>query len=771
MKACATVLLLLSAISATAEVKLADAIISDVQQECYDGPRTDTWMSWAAVDANIIQAWQDVYYDFRNGGTTPPNGTGTSATRGDVIYNTLRAGMDQDGHSYIGNGLTLWMQGKEYLMPFGAGTYSIASPIDGYFHGDYTDTYGFVGEDTQELPINGCFNDIYGLEMPGSSSNRVSLPELKTFLDETFSHQGHAAGIGIFAKDVTTGITTMHALTCWGYKTNESGDITLFLTDSYDETGLFKATVTNEGQIYSEDLSHIFDKNAYLLKSVTAMKALETGSEQADTSLEGHGTISLSEAAKTNRSVVVTEGRILSAEKGLSVSGASGNGVEVQEGAYAFTENLELANNSGIGLQAAGRTEAGGETFSATKNARGVEVAESLLINASSIDISQNSTTGNGGGMLVQENATVQIGNFGGDVTFSNNSAAQGGGLYNAGSLSVAEYANSVTFSGNSAEKGSAIYNSGILSIKEVEDSLTIAAKKGNTTDTLIYNSGTMELAWVYGGMEFSGGACAIDNDGVLYLGVDEGAGATFNGNSLRSAGTTYIGMDMDDYLPIGVGSVTFLSDNRETSIAVVEGEDSFINQPATFSGTADAASLGGINESSRLMDAAITTNGGYGISDISLTHVLVQNTAEGVEGALTLSNVMMDDTCSMAAASISLNEVTLLVADDRFASKAEGGVLGLDLSGIFGEGDVTGGLTINAPALQAKLRTAQADYLAVDFGEAARMNLGGLTIQGMELVEMQGNTALFHTTVPEPCAPALVVTALCCLSARRRKR
>lgn len=186
-----------------------------------------------------------------------------------------------------------------------------------------------------------------------------------------------------------------------------------FLTDSYDETGLFKATVTNEGQIYSEDLSHIFDKNAYLLKSVTAMKALETGSEQADTSLEGHGTISLSEAAKTNRSVVVTEGRILSAEKGLRVSGASGNGVEVQEGAYAFTENLELANNSGIGLQAAGRTEAGGETFSATKNARGVEVAESLLINASSIDISQNTTTGNGGGMLVQENATVQIGNFG----------------------------------------------------------------------------------------------------------------------------------------------------------------------------------------------------------------------------------------------------------------------------------------------------------------------------------------------------------------------
>lgn len=79
---------------------------------------------------------------------------------------------------------------------------------------------------------------------------------------------------------------------------------------------------------------------------------------------------------------------------------------------------------------------------------------------------------------------------------------------------------------------------------------------------------------------------------------------------------------------------------------------------------------LGGINESSRLMDAAITTNGGYGISDISLTHVLVQNTAEVVEGTLTLRNVMMDATCSMAAASISLNEVTLLVAGNRFASR-----------------------------------------------------------------------------------------------------
>lgn len=772
MKACATVLLLLSAISATAEVKLADAIISDVQQVCYDGPQTDTWMSWAAVDANIIQAWQDVYYDFRNGGTTPPNGTGTSAARGNVVYNTLRGGMDQDGHSYMGNGLTLWMQGEEYLMPLGMGTYTIASPLPNKFPGYYTNAYGEVGEDEDHLPTNGCFNDIYGLEMPGSSTNRVSLPQLTSFLDNTFAFQGHVAGIGIFCKDKTTGIATMHALTCWGYKTNESGDITLFLTDSFDETGLFRATVGNNGRIYSEDLSHAFDKDIYFLKSVTAMKPLETGSKQADTSLEGHGTICLSEAADTSQGVIVAEGRILTTEQGLSVSGASGNGVEVKAGGYAYADNLKLTNNEGVGLLVAGRTEAGGETFSATGNARGVQVADSLLINASSIDISKNTATDNGGGMLVQENATVQMGNFWGDVTFSNNSAEQGGALYNEGRLYTAEDCNSITFENNNASgNGSAIYNSGFLSIRNLQQGLSVTATGEGAGKSLIYNSGTMELAWLYGGMEFSGGSRAIDNDGELYLGVAKDAGATFRGNSLRSAGTTYIGMDMDEYLAIEAVGITFLDNGQETTIAIIEEDDFTEIRPATFSGTADAATLGGINESSLLMDAAITTNAEYDISGIALTHVFVHNTAEGVEGALTLSNVMMDDTCSLAAASVSLNEVTLLVAGNRFASKAEGGVLGLDLSGIFGEGDVTGGLTINAPALQAKLRSAQADYLAVDFGEAARMNLDGLTLQGMELVEMQGNTALFHTTVPEPSAPALVLTALCCLSARRRKR
>lgn len=766
MKACVVVLALLSVLAARAEVKLADAVISDVGQICYTTGDTDTWMSWAAVDANIIQAWQDVYYAAHDTTTAPPNGTGTSATRGVTVYNALRAGMDLDGYSYLGNGLSLWMQGKEYLMPFGTGTFVIASPTAGSFPGYYADTYGRIGTDTQGLPTNECFTDLYGTQVPTGSSNRVSRNELKTALTETFAAQGYVAGLGIYNQDVVKGTTTMHALTCWGYETDADGDIqTLYLTDSFDETGLFKATLTDDGRLQSEDGSHQFDKVPYYLKSVTALKPA-AGDVAADTSLGGHGTVCLNEAAEQHSEVAVGEGHILSAAAELSVSGSAGNGVTVGQGGYGFLSDVALTDNSGTGLVADGRTEVQADQVTVTGNARGIQVASSLQLSASAIEIADNAAKGNGGGMLVEDGAAVQLGGFNADVVFSGNSAALGGGLYNAGSVWTEEWTNSLSFSGNSAQQGSAIYNTGYLSVNGLLDTLTVTSAAKEAAGALIYNSGTMELAWQEGGMLFSGGTCAIENDGVLYLGVEGDAEAVFEGNSLRSSGTTYIGMDAGDLLAYAPSGAVFRSGGRETSIRVTEGESGYVETPAEFSGAADAVSLTGLSADSRLLHAEVVTDGAYTIADMFLSAVSVQDTA----GVLTLNRVVLDDACTLSAESVVLDSVQLQLSLFRVSDLPQDGVLTLDASDIFTQGLVNGSLSLSCAELAALLDSKEVSRLAVDFGSAAQMNLTRLSMAGMQFVSLQDGKALF-LSVPEPATATLSLLALAGLAARRRRR
>lgn len=764
MKACAAVLALLSLAAARAEVKLADAVISDVQQQCYTTGTTDKWMSWAAADANIIQAWQDVYAPAHDAGRVPPNGSGTSATRGTAVYNALLSGMDLDGYAYLGTGLSLWMQGKEYLMPLGTATFPIASPTAGSFPGYYVGQYGQLGTDEQGLPTNACFADKYGTELPTSSSSRVTRAELKEVLDNTFAYQGHVAGLGIYNRDVTTGATTMHALTCWGYETDSDGSIqTLLLTDSYDETGLFKATLTEDGRIMSEDGIHLFDKGVFYLKSVTALNPVSVSAE-ADTSVGGHGNTALNEATELNTAVSAGEGHILAASAKLSVQGADGDAVRVGQGAYGFLSDVELTDNNGTGLAAEGSTEVHGASVTISGNARGVQASSTLLMDAASIEIAGNTAAGNGGGMSAEAGAAVQLGGFGAEVSFADNSAALGGGLYNAGIVRVADDTNSVSFSGNSAQQGSAIYNTGSLSISNLWDALTVEASPAGQESSLIYNSGTMELAWQLNGMSFSGGTCAIDNDGVLYLGTDEDADAVFDGNSLRSAGLTYIGMDAEEVLGYGEGGAVFREEGREASIRLLVGEDGYAENPVEFSGVADAVSLGGLNAQSFLKNARVTADGAYSISDMALCGVAVQDTAD----ALTLTNVVLDDTCTLAAASLSLEDVTLLLTLERLAEVPVSGVAELDASGIFTEGELTGSLTLSCLGLSDALLSAGASALLVNFGDAAQVNFSSLAVEGMTYAGMQGNKALF--TIPEPAAPALLLLGATALLLRRRR-
>lgn len=752
------VLALLSLFSAQAEVKLADAVISDVQQQCYTTGTSDTWMSWAAADANIIQAWQDVYAAAHDAGRVPPNGSGTAAGRGTIVYQTLCNGMDLNGYAYLGTGLTLWMQGKEYLMPLGTASFPIASPVDGRFPGYYRGLYGSLGTDGQGLPTGECFTDRYGTELPTSSSSRINKEELKGVLDGAFALRGYAAGLGIYNRDAISGKTTLHALTCWGYETDAGGVIrTLLLTDSFDETGLFKATLSDDGRLQSEDGSHTFDKGVYYLKSVTALNAAD-GAQTADTSVAGHGSIALNEATALSEGLSISEGRVLSATAELSVQGAAGDGVRVAQGGYAFLSDLDVSGNAGTGLAANSRTDVRGETVNLSGNARGAQVAAALEMEAASLVIADNTAAGNGGGMLVEEGGSVLL--QGSDVTFSGNSAGQGGGLYNAGRVQVA--ADSVSFEGNSARQGSAIYNTGALSVCYLWDSLTVTA--AGDEDSLIYNAGTMELAWQFNGMSFNGGTCAIDNDGVLYLGTDEDADAVFEGNSLRSAGTTYIGMDAEDTLGIGAGGAVFRSGGHETAIRLLAGEEGYAENPVEFSGEANATSLRGLDTSSRLKDAALLTDADFTLSDMYLSHVEATDT----QGVLSLTNVVLDDTCRLAANEVLLDAVTLCLTPGLLTD--EGGMLLSDVSQLFAEGTVTGALTLSCLGLPEVLQEAGTDCLMVDFGNAAQLHFSTLAMEGAHLVQWQEGRAVFSLNAPEPTSSAMLLTALAACVLRRRR-
>ena len=100
----------------------------------------EVWMSWAAVDSNLIQVWQETYGESHDAGEMPPFGTGTALTRASSVYSRFLQGWNCDGYSYLANGLSWWMQGKEYSMPFGTNTFPIPEPKlpAGYFNdGDF----------------------------------------------------------------------------------------------------------------------------------------------------------------------------------------------------------------------------------------------------------------------------------------------------------------------------------------------------------------------------------------------------------------------------------------------------------------------------------------------------------------------------------------------------------------------------------------------------------------------------------------------------------
>lgn len=784
MKICTPVMaLLLACAGVQAEIKLADATVCDVEQGRAEKP--DNWMSWAAADANLIQAWQDVYYSRHDEGETPPTGSGTGMARSAEVYRAFLDGWNVDGYSYIPNGVTWWFQGGEYQLPLGAITAIVTEPAvhaerdSGYYNTVFGNSVLSEDVDVETGEPKPCFNDVngYGTDLAvrtGSTEGRqVSYAELKAGLDQAFQYKGHAAALGIYCHSSVLSATTMHALTCWGYETDDNGNVqALYVTDSADgRTGLVKMGVTTDEKnakdaegnellkLVPEDAKGIYSLGAFCIKSVTSIATpQEVAVEAEDRSiLPAGGTLTgntgLNADATVHQTVTVGEWLLLAAAQGvqLTIDNAEGNGLVVEANGTAQLHGTGIQDCSGTGLVVSGR----------------------MQVSEANATVSDNSTAQDGGGIRIAHGGSMSVSaeeNLPDLVVSGNSSAGNGGGICNEGSLVIRDIG-SVTMEGNSAQQGSAIYNAGDLSIYGIWNGVNISAAQGSTA-AVVYNAAgaSLELADCYGNITISGAPIGIENHGTLFLGADEETPIVFQDCALTGTGTAYLGMDALQSLYFGQG-VVFTQGDSSTAVGASVDDDTAILHAATL----DAGSLAGLNENARLTHAFITADAGFNAENIQLDAVVMQ-----AAGSLVLHGVSTAVDSIFTASSITLQDATLSLVPavetplllTSALPPADGAEMVRDISGVFNTESLSGSLTLVQDDITRSMRDAGLSRLRVDFGEGVQLAQDiSLHLQGLDYDGVAGSSAYFTLRVPEPSAPALALLAIAACAARRRTR
>lgn len=766
--------------SARAEIRMADARICDTNRTA----NGEVWMSWAAVDSNLIQVWQETYGERRDAGEVPPCGTGTALTRAASVYSHFLQGWNCDGYSYLANGLSWWMQGKEYSMPFGTTTFPIPEPKSsaGYFN----DVFGPALTIDENHDIQGtlCFRDSCGTDLSvrtgTTTGNLVSNAELKNQLDAAFTVKGQAAGLGIYTHDADTGNTLFHALTCWGYEAGEDGTInTLWVTDSLDgKLALREMSLnSNGGLAYVDDAGGSSTKNLYL-KSVTA---LDTPSRVVKTAFTGiadseeQGNVVVSGAQVVEHGIIMGEGRALMAEEGssLTISNAVDVGLTIAADATARLFSTTIQGAKGLALRADGDIRWQGGNLVVQNNAGGVEVSGIAKTSDTSVSISNNIGGAQGGGLCVLADGRVELSAVGEppDISFTCNTATEkGGAIYNKG-IVVIESVRNVTFSGNEAGQGSAVYNEGQFSLAGCWGDVVFEADTGSEA-ALIYNSGNMQMGeqmnYDSTSVRFVGGSCAIDNTGTLYL--SPCANMYFEGNSLKSEGVTYLGCDAEGVLDLA-NPFIFTKDTVNTA----EADSASIKTQLTRQDNLDAAVLIGaelgaerlmaVGEgASSLSNAVIDSTAGFAVDGVDLSTVTMVTV-----GDLVLS----DSTCSadsalQSSATISLDRVTMQLNAAEGSPQTD--FVTLDMSGHLKAASLTGTLTLEIDDISALM--GDHSLLALSFDENTRLQPElVVSATGFSYRNTVDSTIYFTLDVPEPATATLSLLVLAGVTARRRRK
>lgn len=503
----------------------------------YTEDTKDSNMCWAAAASNVIQYWQDTYYDGRQGVAngvisiryTDPNGSGCLE-----VYKKFVTNWKNTGGTAM-NAFSWWMQGKT-PGAINGNYYPDGSSLDNpavSFGGYYTDIFGTNTQNPRyPYTIDAPF---YSAKMSVKEGEEIQpkFADVQNAIQKAFEHDAQAVVL-----DLKPLSGTGHSISCWGYETDGDGNITtLILSDSDDRKyGTFMVNLTENEDGYAcigTDRNRSDYHGNHAIADVvfinTPQESSTPRSEQADISSLASAVTSsgrLSKSATTHNNVIIGGGTYSGSYVVQSVLFTSadnanisidGGQMQIKDGAMALLYGgLTVKNTSGSGVVADGH----------------------LYVHGGAVNIEGCVSNESGGGIQATDTygkelfavAYVEM-KEAGDVNLSSNISstkarqdlgsgiyeyynAGGGAVYSADSLSIRD-SGKVTIENNKAE-GYNVHGGGTFAqFNTIIDGNGDVSVSGNTT------------ASENGYLSYGGGIAG------MYIDVSKNETVDFSGNSV----------------------------------------------------------------------------------------------------------------------------------------------------------------------------------------------------------------------------------------------
>ena len=652
----------------------------------------DSNMCWAAAASNVIQYWQDTYYSQHDGETTPANGVilfGYTDPNGSGclnVYKEFVTKWSNTGGTAM-NAFTWWLQGKK---PGGTnGNYypdgsSLENPST-VFGGFYTGIFGanaLLPRYPQTSYADNYTVPFYSAKMsvvPGQE-NQPKFADVQSAIINAFKHDAQAVVL-----DLKPLSGTGHSISCWGYETNEAGNITtLILSDSDDlKYGTFMVDFTQNEEGYAcigtdrnrsdyhgnhaiADVVYIntpaeYSKALAKQASIESLDAAVTTSGRLTESASikskdvtiGGGTysnsnviqaVAFTSAKNANISIVdgqmkIEDGAMALLYGGLSVQSSKQGGVVADGHLYVHGGAVNIVDCSATGCSGGGiqATDTYGEGLSANTY---IEMRD-----AGDINLSSNTSTTQDKEMLLD------------DIYEYHN--AGGGAVYSADSLSIRNSGN-VTINENQA-KGYNVHGGGTFA-----EFNTIIS--GNKDVAVTKNSTEAEEGYI----SYGGGIAG------MYVDVNENQAVSFSGNSVsvtNESAKGWIGREGDYNVYEGGASAAggAIAVHPYADVTYYDRELHLIEVPTTLN----------VNRNASVTFEGNTVSTTY-TGDISQDYGINRQQCTARGGAVYLSYQIVDDTTIGTEASISQNEGDVVFSGNKATSvstrtrddKAQGGAV-----------------------------------------------------------------------------------------------
>ncbi len=615
---------LLAALTAQAAVTVSTTTghVYDVGKGSYSSDenvtdKTDKELCWAAAASNLIQHWQDYYYEQHDTLETPANGpsknnyTSPTGTQYLAVFDAFRDNWE-DAPGLASNGFQWWFLGKDKVDVDASGDLEENADPAGYYQGIFTDATSCYVQ--QELL---------------TEDNRGGLSQELCFrqtMDAALAKAGQGVSLGIYIADENGKIGSGHAITCWGYETNADGTLSaIYITDSDDRyygATKVRVEVAEDGSLMlnSYDLaSYNFNQQSKyfigLMEYIdTPVDSAPTGGSQpsitdgvvsSNTCLtKAYSGTGLSVAKEVIFSSTTDGSTEVSITLTAPAEGNTGAGFIVEAGGMASLNGLTTLSATGFagaGMELKGYAYFTGAGTFAVKDNSGSGIFNTAyleLLNCTAVSVTGNIQTDDnpdnevlGGG--IANHRTLSMIDCG-TVTLSDNTAtgaiSAGGGMLSL--AAVVEKNEEVivtknTVNGTELALGGGLYHFYINSISNNE-SVTITENAVSVQESAAEDEDLI-LQAIGGGLVQ--GAYSTDDPQTV---LEENGTLTISNNTATATGT---GGSKDSEIDALGGGLAVLSSKNHPSVVSIIGNTSVEINNNTVTATAeqgDALAFGG---------------------------------------------------------------------------------------------------------------------------------------------------------------------------------